>query len=412
MKTVAGHTSLGLLVAVIALAGCGASQSGSRVAGVVPPNNGNVTTASPLGHRKVIAACPDRRPGVAQCMALILEGRPDPDGGSGPNGGFAPADLKAAYNLPSSSAGSGQIVAIVDAHDNPNAASDLAAYRSYFGLPPANFAKYNQEGQQGNYPKADSGWGVEIDLDVEMVSAACPNCTVYLVEAKDGNSLGTAEREAVKLGAHIVSNSWTWSPSSESDFDTPGIVYLAAAGDRGYGASQPMEFESVVSVGGTHLVKGGGKRGWSESVWGGGGFGPFNIGTGAACSSAQKPSWQHDPGCPGRTANDVAAVADPVTGVAIYDTYGGYSGWLTTGGTSVATPLIASVFALAGNATSQDAGKTFWERQHENFNDLNPVLRGSNGFCTPAYFCTDGTHEYKKYGGPTGWGTPNGIGAF
>ena len=95
----------------------------------------------------------------------------------------------------------------------------------------------------------------------------------------------------------------------------------------------------------------------------------------------------------------------------VYDTYD-RSGWVIGGGTSAATPLIAGIFALAGNASSQNAGRAFWEKRHQNPSDLNPVLHGSDGHCSPTYLCTDGTHEYKDYGGPGGWGTPNGIGAF
>jgi subtilase family serine protease len=423
MKTIGSRTSYGLFVAVIMLAGCGGAQSGSRLAeGIMPVGSGNLAPSSVSGQRKIIAACPDRRPDRAQCAALILDGTPERDGGSGPKGGFTPAQLQAAYNLPSASRGSGQIVAIVVAYDSPNTASDLATYRSYFGLAAANFYKFNQYGQQYNYPESckDSpdNWCGEFALDPQMVSASCPNCTIYLIEANSDSTtdLEAAEAEAVTLGAHIVTNSWYFACSSscdfqESYFDRPGVVYLAAAGDAGYLAAQPMEFGSIVSVGGTHLVQGGGKRGWSETVCGGGWYGGTYYATGAACSTEPKPSWQHDPGCKGRTANDVSAVADPVTGVSAYDTYD-RSGWFIGGGTSVASPLIAGVFALAGNATSQDAGRTFWEKRHQNPNDLNPVLHGSDGHCSPTYLCSDGTHEYKDYGGPTGWGTPNGIGAF
>ena len=415
MKTIGTPASFGLWLAVISLAGCGA-QAGSKIAeGVVPAANSNVATGSKPGHGKVIAACPHRRPGHAQCAALILDGAPIQDGGSGPNGGFTPAQLQAAYNLPSASKGSGQIVAIVLAYDNAEAASNLAYYRSYFGLPPANFYKFNQYGQQYSYPEncknSPDNWCIEFSLDPQMVSASCPNCTIYLVEANSDSAadLEAAEAEAVTLGAHIVSNSWVWTCPPEcfkdSYFDSPGVVYLAAAGDWGYAAYQPMEFSSVVSVGGTHLVQGGGKRGWTETVWGGAGFAPW--GTGGACTDQPKPSWQHDPGCNFRTANDVAAIGDPFTGPAVYN-----SGWSIDGGTSVGTPLLAGVFALAGNAASQNGGKTFWETKHQRPDDLNPVLRGSNGYCSPTYLCVDGTHEYKNYGGPTGWGTPNGIAAF
>lgn len=413
------------LIGILFIAGCGASQFGSTVTESVGAATKYAIAARAPNNDKVIEACPTRHPARVQCAALILEGAPDRDGGSGPSGGFTPAQLRAAYNLPSASEDLGQIVAVVVAYDSPNAASDLASYRSYFGLPSAGFYKYNQYGQQYNYPAScttsPDNWCPEFAIDPQMVSASCPSCTIYLVEANSDNAtdLETAEAEAVTLGARIVNNSWYFiCPSSSckfknSYFHTPGVVYVAAAGDRGYQAAQPMEFSSVVSVGGTHLVEGDTKRGWNESVWGGAGFGPRNYGTGAACTFEPKPPWQHDRGCKYRTANDVSAVADPVTGVSVYDTYGANgNGWIIAGGTSVSSPLLAGVFALAGNASSQDGGRTFWEKQHRTTGDLNSVLRGSDGHCSPTYLCTDGTREYGRYGGPTGWGSPNGLGAF
>jgi subtilase family serine protease len=342
-------------------------------------------------------ACPEPSPRESECGVIIIKT------GVKPNvAGWGPHDLQAAYNLPSSSKGSGQVVAIVDAYDHPNVASDLAEYRSYFGLPPANFYKYNQHGEQGNYPRScnGKGWCLEIDLDVEMVSAACPNCTIYLIEANDDNDLGKAEKEAVKLGAHIISNSWDWGPVSESDFDSAGVVYLAGGGDNNYGTVVPAAFANVVSVGGTVLAKRGSK--YTEIVW------PW---TGGGCAMGiAKPSWQHDPSCTSRTANDVAAVA---YGVAEYDSYGSYTGWFTVAGVSISTPLVAGVFALAGNASSQHAGKKFWTlttQQRSKY--LHVISRGSDGNCGGSYLCTAGTGQYLTYSGPAGWGTPNGIGAF
>ena len=184
--------------------------------------------AQNLAHR----ACPDVPPRRGAVPALILNESPQDK-----EPGWGARDIEAAYNLPSSSKGSGQIVAIVDAYDNPNVASDLAVYRSHYGLPKAKFYKYNQDGQQSHYPKADADWGYEIDLDVDMVSASCPNCTIYLVEANRLpilRDIDTAETEAVKLGAHIVNNSFECSAVSAFDFkafETPGVTYVAAAGD-------------------------------------------------------------------------------------------------------------------------------------------------------------------------------------
>lgn len=379
----------------VLLAACGGGMPATTQPSGIENGAASQRQDSPPGRR----ACPKPSPGESQCGVIIVKTGVQPD-----LAGWGPSDLQAAYNLPSSSKGAGQIVAIVDAYDNPNVASDLAEYRSHFGLPPANFTKYNQEGQQGNYPQQcygnQSGWCVEIDLDVEMVSAACPNCTIYLIEANDGNDLGKAEREAVNLGAHITSNSWAWGSVLESDFDAPGVVYVAAAYDDNYGSYAPAEFANVVSVGGTYLAKKG--RRYKEIVW------PW---TGGGCATGvMKPSWQHDPSCTSRTQNDVAAVA---YGVAEYDSYGSSSGWFTVGGTSVATPLVASVFALAGNASSQHAGKKFWtltKQQRKKY--LHTISEGSDGSCGGSYLCTAGTGQYFTYSGPTGWGSPNGIGAF
>ncbi|MGA9273156.1 MAG: S8 family serine peptidase, partial [Candidatus Cybelea sp.] len=350
---------------------------------------------------------PSTAPGKVQCQVLILNKSAQHD-----VPGWGARDIEAAYDLPSTTKGSGQIVAVVDDYDNPNVASDLAVYRKHYGLPKAKFYKYNQDGQQSNYPKGDAAWGVEIDLDVDMVSASCPNCTIYLVEANsnDASDTETAETEAVKLGAHITSNSFECyssldcgDPNYASYFDTPGVTYVAAAGDDGYGAGAPMAFASVVSAGGTVLSKSGST--YSEVVW---------PDTGGGCVFAiAKPSWQHDPSCSGRTANDVAAVAFDL---AAYDTYGGYSGWGIYGGTSAATPIVAGAFALAGNDSKQDGGKTFWTlKGKKRQKDLHVISNGNDG-CPPSlggsYLCTAGTAQFGTYSGPTGWGTPNGVGAF
>ena len=247
-----------------------------------------------------------------------------------------------------------------------------------------------------------------------MVSASCPNCTIYLIE---GNStsfgdLGKAEVEAVKLGAHIVSNSYGGGCSGScgsygSDYRKPGIVYLASSGDDGYaaGTAFPSQLGSVVAVGGTALsVDKGVKRGWTESVW---------TGAGAGCSSATKPSWQHDPSCTFRTDTDVSAAADPYAGgAAEYDSYG-YPGWLVVGGTSESSPLNAGIYGLAGNAATQVAGKKFWMlTAKKRRKDLWVISSGNDGSCGGSYLCTAGTHQYKTYSGPAGWGTPRGIGAY
>jgi subtilase family serine protease len=339
-------------------------------------------------------------PNIAHCDALI---RTDVSGDIARDvAGYGPADLQAAYRLPSATHGSGQTIAIVDAYGYPSAESDLATYRSHFGLPACTtangcFKKLNQNGNPGPYPPTNFGWDQEQALDVDMVSAACPKCNIMLVEgnAATGPSLGAADDTAARLGANAISNSWGGGSNSPSHFNHPGHIILASSGDTGFGTQQPAAFATVISVGGTNLRRGGGSRGWTEKVWGN-----FSGGTGSGCANGiAKPSWQHDTGCASRTMNDAAAVADPNTGVAVY-----IGGWSVFGGTSVSSPFLGGVYGLAGNAGSLNAGQSLYT----NASSLFDITTGSNGSCSPQYLC----HGEVGYDGPTGNGTPNGIGAF
>ncbi|MFJ7900660.1 putative Ig domain-containing protein [Streptomyces sp. NPDC096198] len=327
--------------------------------------------------------------------------------------GLSPANLHSAYALPSTG-GSGQTVALVDAYNDPNAESDLATYRSQFGLSACTkangcFKQVSQTGSTTSLPTNDSGWAGEEALDIDMVSAACPNCNIILVEANSANDtdLGIAENEAVALGAKFVSNSWGGSESSTQTsedtqyFKHPGVAITVSAGDEDYGAEFPATSQYVTAVGGTALSTASNSRGWSESVW----HTSSSEGTGSGCSAYDpKPSWQTDTGCAKRMEADVSAVADPATGVAVYDTYGG-SGWNVYGGTSASSPLIAGVYALAGTPGSGDYPAQY---PYSHTSNLNDVTSGNNGSCTTSYFCT----ARAGYDGPTGWGTPNGTAAF
>jgi subtilase family serine protease len=318
--------------------------------------------------------------------------------------GYTPCDLQSAYSLPSAIGGSGRTVAIVDAYDDPKAETDLTVYRGAYGLPACTsangcFRKVDQNGGTA-YPSADTGWSEEISLDLDMVSAVCPNCHILLVEA-NSNSLSdllTAEDRAASMGASAISNSWgagefLFESLYDSFFDQ-GIPITASAGDSGYGVEWPAASPYVVAVGGTTLNRAANSRGWSETAW---------NGTGSGCSAVEsKPAWQHDSGCADRTVSDVSAVADPHTGVATYDTYN-VSGWVAFGGTSVAAPIIASVYALAGNATTNAASIPY-----AHAGALNDVTSGSNGTCKPSYLC----NAAAGYDGPTGLGTPNNTTGF
>jgi Ricin-type beta-trefoil lectin domain/IPT/TIG domain len=390
----------------------------------------STTAAARTGHaaaRTAAASGPDYKAactthparGYAACLALFRTNVPAHKGANPfvTPSGYGPAQLQSAYSLPSSTAGSGATVALVDAYDDPNAESDLAVYRSQYGLPACTtangcFKKVNENGEASPLPPTEppgDDWATEESLDIDMVSAACPLCHIDLVEGNTNSfdDLGTAVNAAVALGAQYVSNSYGGGDfSGESSLDIyynhPGVAITASAGDDGYGVSYPAASPDVVAVGGTSLNSTG--SGYTETVWGSSSGGE---GTGSGCSGYEsKPSWQTDSGCTDRTDNDVAAVADPNTGVAVYDTYD-QGGWLVVGGTSASSPIIASVYALAGVPSSGSYPAEYVYEQHTSSN-INDVTSGADGTCTPAYLCTGEV----GYDGPTGWGTPNGVSAF
>ncbi len=351
--------------------------------------------------------------GSARCGAIVRTDKGASPTATGTLKGYFPTDLRSAYNLPTvtGTPGSGPTVAIVDAYDDPYAEKDLGVYRTQFGLgacTTANgcFKKVNQNGVQGSYPRANASWSQEISLDIDMVSAICPTCTILLVEASSNSftNLGAAVNTAVRLGAAAISNSYGGSEfSSEASLDSqyfnhPGVAITVSSGDAGYGVEFPAASQYVTAVGGTTLTKNSSNRGWTETVW---------SGAGSGCSKyITKPSWQLDSGCARRSVADVSAVADPATGVAVYDSYrySGMRGWLVFGGTSVASPIVASVYALAGNTGSINAGSY----SYSHTSALNDVVGGSNGSCGGSYLCTGTT----GYDGPSGNGTPNGTGGF
>jgi subtilase family serine protease len=412
-------------VAALVLAGLGAAGTADARDGapkVTPHVSWTRACATPT--KADVAACNAMRVtgGVTEYMAEngYTEGvTPETADASTPSG-FGPTDLQAAYGLTSAAAanGTGETIAIVDAYNDPNAEADLATYRSYYGLPACTtangcFKKVSQTGSTTSLPTSDSGWAEEISLDLDMASAICPKCNILLVEAKSATmaNLGTAVNEAVALGAKYVSNSYGGSESSsDTSYDTSyfkhtGVAITVSAGDGGYGAEYPAASQYVTSVGGTALTKAASTtRGWTESVW----KTSSTEGTGSGCSAYDpKPTWQTDTGCSKRTISDVSAVADPATGVAVYDSYGITAGWYTFGGTSVSSPIIASVYALAGTPSTSSYPAKF-PYTAAGTSALNDVTSGNNGTCTTSYLCTATT----GYDGPTGWGTPEGVTAF
>ncbi|HTG46585.1 MAG TPA: S53 family peptidase [Actinomycetota bacterium] len=385
------------------------------------------------GHRRVCG----RSARMAGCEALVVTaavGSAKPLATTAPTG-YGPTDLSTAYGYPSPVGSSwtwnGRTIAIVDANDNPNAAADLSAYRQAYGLPPCTTASgcFTKTAQtaKAKLPAGNVGWGQEIDLDIEMASAVCPQCKILLVEAKSASflDLGAAENRAAALGASAISNSYAGGESFISSFfdsyyTHSGIAITAASGDSGYGSAYPASSPHVIAVGGTTLTLDPTTRARvSETAWSGGG---------SWCSTAfGAPAWQKglvtaDPSgyvCVNRTVADVAADADPQTGVSVYDTYGssGTNDWFQFGGTSVPTPLVAGLFALAGDAIHNSAYPypARWLYTHPT--GLFDVLAGGNGNSAndcypnttdPYYLC----HARAGYDGPTGLGTPNGLSAF
>ncbi|HVD86918.1 MAG TPA: S53 family peptidase [Solirubrobacterales bacterium] len=356
--------------------------------------------------------------GNALCHArVVTNANGAPQATTAPRG-YGPAQFRGAYGLPSA-APTAQTLAIVDAFDDPSIAGDLNTYSTQFGLPLCNstnpcFQKVNQSGSaSGPFPRTDSGWAMEIALDVEVAHAACPNCKILLVEASSNSlsNLAAAVTTAAKLGATEISNSYGGSEfSSElsgtyaAPYEQPGVAVTVSSGDNGYGSfGFPAALSSVITVGGTTLNLGSGNTYGSESAW---------SGAGSGCSQyVVAPGWQSFlRACAGKRGTaDVAADANPATGAAVYDSvkYQGRSGWMQIGGTSLSAPLIAGVYALAGGLPSGTSGASGLYPHLGDGTVLHDVTAGSNGNCS-TLMCKGAA----GYDGPTGVGTPLGIGAF
>jgi hypothetical protein len=358
------------------------------------------------------ASCAVAGSGRARCLSQY---RPSTRTGRAapaalPAAGYGPADLTSAYQLPATT--STRTVAIVDAFGYPTAEADLAVYRRTFGLPPCTVASgclriVNQDGSPSPLPDGDFGWAIESALDLQVTSAACPTCRLLLVEGNDNSfeALAAATDTAVRLGASVVSNSYGADESNGlQPFDAsynnhPGVPILASSGDFGFGIpSWPAVLPNVIAVGGTSLTRASNSRGWTEQAW---------SGAGSGCSAwYDKPAWQHDPNCPMRTTADISAVADPDTGLAVYDTFGidPSFAWLVVGGTSAASPFLAGLIAAAGHP-QRVTGQSIYAEPGAAFYD---AVGGSNGFCGEDYLCTG----LPGYDAPTGRGTPHGLAAF
>jgi subtilase family serine protease len=347
----------------------------------------------------------------ARCHAqVITDAQGKPQASTVP-AGYGPVQFQTAYGL--SVITSNATIAIVDAYDHPNIKKDLDAYNTKFNLPffplcsniitTGCFQKVDQNGGI-IYPQTNSGWALEIALDVEVAHAVCPKCKILLVEANSNSftNLLAAENTAGSSGATVISNSWgaaefssETSSSYDGNFNKPGISITFSSGDSGYGVEYPAASQYVTAVGGTTLNAATN----SEIAW---------SGAGSGCSAFEtKPTFQTDSGCSRRTVADVAADADPNTGAAVYDSVRiqGRQGWFKVGGTSLASPIIAGVYALAGGVGAGIQGNSV---PYSHVTYLHDITSGSNGACGGSYLCM----AQIGYDGPTGLGTPNGTGGF
>lgn len=412
---------LGALLLGSAVAGApasAASASGHSPASPLVASRGKITYSN-------YATCAKARPGHAACLAIrrivfvngIRQHALTPDTGTS----FGATALRKAYGLTAQGTRR-KVVAIVDAMHSGTAFQDVTGYRNMYNLGPMDncgenglplgalptgknpcFVQLNQTGLVNqDAVTTDDGWAQEIALDLAMASATCPHCSILLVEAKSSSfaDLASAVTTAAAFdGVVAISNSYGGPDVSELKIPAfanalaSGVALVASSGDSGYGVSAPASFSSVIGVGGTSLFTDASGNWSRETAWGSGGSG---------CSSLNPaPTWQ-DPavtGCPGKSVVDVAAVADPATGVSVF-----YEGqWYSFGGTSAAAPLIAGLLTVKKNF-GDSAGAYIWKNQA----NLHDISEGSNGRCRPLNMCTAGV----GFDGNTGWGTPNGAGAF
>ncbi len=376
------------------------------------PNN---VSAAGVHHARVCSVA--KKGGLASCNAqVVVDAQGHPLFRSVPLG-FSPQQLRSAYGV-SGQANTPSVVAIVDAYDDPTIKKDLDMFSRKFGLSilpdcqglPTNalpcFTKMNQRGKKA-LPVPNAGWAMEIALDVEAVHALCENCSILLVEADSPNTknLLFAEDTAVAAGAQVISNSWggpefVGEVTLDSHFKQTGIAYVFSSGDSGYGVQYPAASQFVTAVDGTSLFMSGMSY-KDENAW---------SGAGSGCSMFEpKPLWQKDGQCSGRTVADVSAVADPTTGTAVYSSTSpnGKKGWFMAGGTSLAAPIVAAIYAMAGDITGDIRANSapYLRGSKKNLHD---VSGGKNGDCSFNYLCEGVT----KYDGPTGLGSPKGLGAF
>jgi subtilase family serine protease len=321
--------------------------------------------------------------------------RPQPQVSSSPTG-LSPATIKGVYGFTTSAtAGAGKTIAIVDAFDDPNAEADLNVFSSQYGLPSCTtangcFKKVNQTGGS-KPPRANSGWALEISLDIQWAHAIAPGAKILLVEASSNSFTNLlAAEDYAKANAQYVSNSWGGSEFSgetgsayDGHFVQSGVSFFVSAGDAGLPAEYPSASRNVISVGGTTLHFNGSTFS-SETGWSGGGGGCSAYESATSAQSAFSGYGQVN--CGGKRATpDLSLDADPASGVSVYDSfkYQGQAGWWTVGGTSASSPMAAGHAAVLGVVV--DSGKVYGSTT-----SYRDVTSGNNGApCLVGYdLCT------------------------
>ncbi len=385
------------------------------LAGLLILSVGSAVTSGPDGPvRQPVRAVPcvsDPPPGVAACMSLVHllpygAARAASHTGTSKSGSYTPADLASLYRISPVATSRATIGIVVSGHD-PSTPAQLAYYRDYFGLPACTRGNgcFREVGQDGStrLPGTDSNWVSETALDVQAVSAICPTCRILLVDADSAHAsdLGAAARTAARLGATYLSLSYGSTRSLDdnrinlADYNTPGVTYVAATGDHGYGVPTfPASASNVIAVGGTtaKLVSGT----WRQSAWPGSGSGCANSLLGGVTGALQELLGGRV--CAnGRPVSDISALGDDQTGMMFYQ--GGR--WWSGAGTSLATPIIASLYALAGNHVDPQAIYDNAAADPASFVD---ITSGSNGSCANV-LCDAG----PGWDGPSGIGTPAGL---
>ena len=329
---------------------------------------------------------------------------------AGPSG-FSPGRMLEAYSFRNvKNKGAGQVIALIDAYDDPNAEADLGAFSTQFGLPACTTANgcFKLLYENGTQPPADTtGWSNEIAIDTQWAHSIAPAATIMLLEAQSNSTddLLAAVDTAVQNGATVVSMSWgAGETSSEGAWDThfevPGVVFVAADGDSGHGVDYPAASPYVVCVGGTSLYLNKNATWGSEAAWSGSG--------GGVSQYEAEPSYQESVQTTGqRGVPDVAYDGDPATSIPAFSSYSCsecYTGWVQWGGTSVGTPQWAALFARA-NSMRVAAGKPNLSTPQTILypaaeGDYHDITAGSNGTC--GALCNAG----PGYDYVTGLGSP------